>query len=226
MLRTKTTTAILPGTHAQQWGAKKVTLPVIPTSQQTTQTTTWMTKPTKNEQRHMLPHLGTSPHTKSIWSSTMSSPTLYASDSPITPHSECWDNVNLPMISPGSASTSAWMVQHNNSQEKSRLPTSTTQTWRNSSTIWNGTYAQRTQLTHSMKAVALQYPIPLYINKGLGSSGRCPTNGNDEVNNLDQQQWPSTYASTKKHLHSTYSSSKTVKAPRSLDSTTCTKLNL
>ena len=145
-------------------------------------------KPTKNERRHMLPHLGISPHAKSIQSSTMSLPTLCTNDSLITPHSECWGNVSLPTTSPDSANTFAWMVQHNNSQEKSKLPTLTTQTWKNSFIIWNGTCAQRMPSTHFTKAVASQHPILLYMNKELGSSGHCPMNGNDEVNDLDQQQ--------------------------------------
>ena len=117
------------------------------------------------------------------------------------------------MTLPGSASTSAWMAQHSNSQEKVKLLTLTTWTWRNSFIIWNGTCAQRMPSTHFMKAVASQHPIPLYMNKELGFSGHCPVNRNNKVNNLDQQQQPSTCTSMKKHLHFTCSSSKMIGLP-------------
>jgi len=95
------------------------------------------------------------------------------------------------------------MVPHNDSQEKSRLPTSITQTWRNSFTTWSGTYVQKVSSTHSTKAAALQSPIPLSMNKGPRSSGPYPANGNDKANALGQQQQPSTCASKKKPLLST-----------------------
>jgi len=51
------------------------------------------------------------------------------------------------------------------------------------------------------------------MNREPRSSGPYPTNGNDKVNISGQQQWPSTYASTKKPLLSTCSYSRTTGLP-------------
>ena len=87
------------------------------------------------------------------------------------------------------------------------------QTWRNSSTTWNGTYVQKMSSTHFIKVAALQSPIPRSMNKGPGSLGPCPTNGNNKANDSGQQQRPSTCKSMKKPLHSTCSYSKMTGSP-------------
>jgi len=64
-----------------------------------------------------------------------------------------------------------------------------------------------------MKAAASQSPIPLSTSKGPKSSGLSPVNGNDEANDMGQQQWPSTYVSTRNPLLSTCSYSRTIGSP-------------
>ena len=139
MLQTKTITATL-GILAQRWEAATVVLPTTPITRHKPPITMLTTKTTSNALGHMSPHHGTSPLDKNTTSSTTSSPTLSANDFPITPHSECLGNASPSTTLHTSASTYAWMAPHNDSQEKSRLLTSITQTWRNSSTTWNGTY--------------------------------------------------------------------------------------
>ena len=146
-------------------------------------------------------------------SSTTSSPISFANDSPTTPHSECLGNASPSMISYDSASTYVWMVPHNDSLGKSRPPTLTMRTWKNYSTAWNGTYAQKVSSTPSMKAVALQSPIPHSTNKGPRSSGPYPANGNEEANATGQQQWPSTYVNRRKPPPSISSYSRTIGSP-------------
>jgi len=124
------------------------------------------------------------------------------------------------MISHAYASTCAWMAPHNDSQEISKLLTLITQTWRNSSTTWNGTYVQKVSSTRSTKAAALQFPIPCFMNKEPRSLGPYPTNGNNIVNDSDQQQRPSTYASERKPPLSICSYSKMTGLPPPC-STTC-----
>jgi len=209
MLRTKTSTATL-GTPVQQWGATKVASPVIPMTSPIPPITMQIPK---NAPGIASPHLGTSLIDKSTQNSITSSPISSANTSQITPQSECWDNVNLPMTSRASASTFAWTAQHNGSPEKSKPSTLTTQTWRNYSTTWNGTYVPKPSLTHSMKAAASKSPIPLSMNKGPKSSGPCLENGSAEANNTDWQQQPSTYASGRKPLLSICSYSKTTGLP-------------
>jgi len=159
------------------------------------------------------PHHGTSPYNKNIVSSITSSPMLSTSDSLTTLHSECWGNASPSMTSCAFASTCAWTAPHNDSQEKSRLLTSITQTWKNSSTIWNGTYVQKVLSIHFTKVAALRSPTPLSTNKEPRSLGPYPMNGNDEANASDQQQQPSTYTSAKKLLCSTCSYSKMIGSP-------------
>jgi len=199
-LRTKTITATL-GTPVKRWEAAKVVLPMIPRPL----TITLMTKTTSNKQGRMSPHHRTSLVDKSMQSSTMSSPTLPANNSPTTPHSKCWGNASLSMILCASASTYVWMALHNDSLGRSKLLTSIMWTWRNFSTTWNGTYAQKVSSTHSTKAAALQSPIPLSMNKEPRSLGPYLANGNNKVNATGQQQQPSTYARGRKPLPSTYS---------------------
>jgi len=157
----------------------------------------------------MSPHHGTSPCNKNMMSLTTSLPTLSANNSLTTLHSECLGNVNPSMISHNFASTSLWMALLSDSPEKSRPRTLTTQTWRNCSTTWNGTYVPRPSSTHSTKAVALQSPTPLFTNKEPKSLGPYPAHGSDEANVSGRWQRPSTYTSRKKHPHSTCSYSKT-----------------
>jgi len=166
------------------------------------------------------PHYGTSPLDKNTMSSTMSSPTLSVNNFPTTLHLECLGNASPSTISHASASTSAWTAQHNDSLGKSRPPTLTMQTWKNCSITWSGTYVQKVSSTHSMKAMASQSPIPLSTNRGPRSSGPYLANGNNKVNVLGQQPWPSTYASMKKPPHSTCSYSKMTGSPPQLF-TTC-----
>ena len=161
----------------------------------------------------MSPHHGMSPLDKNIVNLTTSSPTLSVNNSPITPHSGCLGNASPSMTLCASASICAWTVLHKGSLGRSRLLTLTMRTWRNSSTTWNGTCAQRVSSTHSTKAVALQSPIPLYMNKASRFSDPYPTNGNNKVNTLDLQQRQSTFASKRKPLPSICSSSKMIGLP-------------
>ena len=206
-----TTTTATPGIPVQRWVVMKIE--VIPQTQHIPLTMTPMMKTTSSEQMRMSPHHGTSPPNENTRSSIMSSPMLFTSNSPTTLHFECLVNVSPSMTSRASASTSAWMALLNDSQEKSKLPTSTTRTWRNSSTTCNGTYVQKVSSTHSMKAAAWRSPIPLSMNKGPRSSGPYPANGNDEVNDSGHQQWPSTCESAKKRPCSTCSYSRTTGLP-------------
>jgi len=204
-LRLKTITAT-HGTHAQQWEAARVAPQMTSITHHMPPITTQISK---NAPETVSPHPGISQLDKNTQNSTTSSPISSANTSPITPQSECWGNVSLPTTSCASASTSAWTAQHNGSLEKSKLSTSTTQTWRNYSTTWNGTYVPKPSLTHSTKAAVSKSPIPLSMNRGPKSSGPCPVNGNAEVNDTDQQRQPSTYVSGRKPPLSTCSYSKT-----------------
>ena len=210
MLRTKTT---ILGTPVQQWEVAKVALPVILMTSPTPPIMMLMTKTTSYERGRTSPHHGMSPLDKNMRNSITSSPILSANDSPTTPHLECLGNANPSMTSHVSASTCAWMVLHNDSLGRSRPWISTTQTWKNYSGTWNGTYVRRQPSTHSTKAVALKSPIPLSMNKGPKSLGPYPANGNDEANDTGQQQRPSTYARGKKLLPSTCSYSKMTGSP-------------
>jgi len=188
-------------------------LPTTPRTHHAPPTTMPTMKTMSSVLGHMPPHHGISPLDKNIMSSTTSSPTLSASNFPITPCSECLGNVSPSMTSHASTSTCVWMALHNVFQEKSRLLTSITQTLRNSSTTWSGTYVQKVSSTRSMKVAALQSPIPLSMNKGPRSFGPYPANGNDEANNMGQQQWPSTCTNEKRPLPSTCSYFKTIGLP-------------
>jgi len=221
MLPTRTTTAS-PGIPVRQWAVTKVK--VIPRIRHTPWVTMPTMKTTSNERRIVLLHPGTSPLDKNTRSSTMSSPILSANNSPTTPHSECWGNANPSTTSHASVSTYAWMAPRNDSQERSRQPTLTTQIWRNSFTIWNGTYVRKVSLTHSTKAAASISPTLLSTNKGPRSSGPCPMNGNDNLNASGQQQRPSTCASMRKPPRFTCSYSKTTGSPPP-HSTTCNEGN-
>jgi len=218
-LQAKTSTATL-GTPVQQWEAAKVVLPMTPKARHTLPTIMQTTKSTSSTLTHLSLHHGTSPLNKNMASSIMSSPTSSRSNSPTIPHSECLGNASPSMTLHASASTCAWMALHNDSQEKSKPPTSTTQTWKNCSSAWNGTCVPRPLSIHSMKAVTSKSPIPLSISKEPRSSCPSPVNGNNKANDTDQQQRPSTYASGKKHPRSTYSYSKMTGSPPPR-STTC-----
>ena len=209
-IKTKMPKAAQLGTPARQWEAMKAKLPTTLTYQ-TTLATAQTTKPTKNG--CTSPRLGTSRPAKDTPNLTMSSLMLYASDSPITPRSECWGNASPPMISPDSANTSVWMEQPNDSREKYKPSTSTTWTWKNSFTIWTGTCAQKASSTHSMKAAASPNLTRHCTNKEPRSLGPYPTNGHDDANGSGQQQRPSTFASVKKLLHCTYSSFRMTGSP-------------
>ena len=198
------------GTPAQQWEAKKAKLPTTLTYQ-TTWATAQTTKPTKNGRT--LPYLGTSLHAKDTPNLTTSSLTSYASNSPITPQSECWGNANPPMISPDSANTSVWMGQHNDSREKYKPSTSTMWIWRNSFTVWTGTCAQKASLTHSIKAAASPNLTRHCTNREPRSLGPYPANGHDDANDSGLPQRPSTSAGAKKLRHYTYSSFRTTGSP-------------
>ena len=229
-----TTTAPTPGTVTKQWKTTKITIEIkmpkvtrpgtpvrhreakkakLPTTlaYQTTLATAQMTKPTKNGQTS--PHLGTSLPAKNTPNLTTSSRMSYASDSPITPRSECWGNASPPMISPDSANISAWMGQHNDSREKYKPSTSTTRTWKNSFTVWTGTCAQKASSTHSTKAAASPSLTHHYTNKEPKSLGPYPANGHDDANDSGRQQRPSTSASVKKPPRCTYSSFRTTGSP-------------
>jgi len=93
-------------------------------------------------------------------------------------------------------------------------------TWRNCFITWNGTCAPKWSSIHSMKAAALQSPIPLSTSKEPRSLGPYPANGNDKANDSGQQRWPSTYARGRKPPPSICSYSKTIGSPPP-PSTTC-----
>ena len=179
-----------------------------------------MTPTPRNEPARMSPQTGTFQIDRNTQKLTTSSPISSASNSRITPHSECWGNASPPTTSRVFVNTYAWTALHNDSLGRSRPLTSTTRIWKNYSGTWNGTYVPKQLSTHSTKAVASPFPIPLSMNKGPKSSGPCPANGNDEANISDQQQRPSTCASARKHPRSICSYSKTTGSPP-LRSTTC-----
>jgi len=223
MLRTKTTTAIL-GTPVPRSEAVKVVLPMTPVTNPIPPTTMPTTKTTSNVQGRTSPHHGTFPPDKNTRNLTTFSPTSSVNASPTILHSECLGNVNPATTLRTSASTCAWMAPHNDSQERSRPLTSTTWIWKNYSGTWNGTCAPRQSSTHFTKAAASKSPTLLSMNKEPKSSGPSLANGSDEVNDMGQQQWPSTYVSARKPLLSTCSYSKTTGSPPPR-STTCNKDN-